>query len=64
MPDHTITPETLLATAREFNLPLPEADAKATAELLNALAADMQAFRAMDVGDSEPVTVYRPEEVV
>jgi hypothetical protein len=46
-----------------FTSPLREQDRQAVADLLKALAADMQASRAMKLGEAEPVVVYRPDEV-
>jgi len=58
-----ITPETVAAIASQLlGMPLTEADAKATAEMLNALAADMQAFRKMSPGDNEPATTFAAVE--
>ena len=54
-----ITPETVAAIAlHSLSIPLSEADSQATAAMLNALAADMQAFRKMPLGDDEPATTY------
>ena len=56
-----LTPETLTLLAAEVvGVTLREQDLKATADLLNALSADMRAFRVMDVGDDEPATTYDP----
>jgi hypothetical protein len=58
-----ITPETVAAIASQsLGMPLTEADAQATAAMLNALAADMQAFRKMPLGDDEPATTYAAVE--
>jgi hypothetical protein len=58
-----ITPETVTAIASQsLGIPLTEADAQATAAMLNALAADMQAFRKMPLGDDEPATTYAAVE--
>jgi hypothetical protein len=58
-----ITPETVAAIALQLlGVPLTEADAAAAAGMLNALAADMQAFRKMKPGDEEPATTYAAVE--
>jgi len=58
-----ITPETVAAIASQsLGMSLTEADAEATAAMLNALAADMQAFRKMPLGDDEPATTYAAVE--
>jgi hypothetical protein len=58
-----ITPETVAAIASQsLGLPLTEADVKGTADMLNALATDMQAFRKMALGDDEPATTYAAVE--
>ncbi len=58
-----ITPETVAAMALQLlGMPLTEADAAAAARMLNALAADMQAFRRMKPGDEEPATTYAAVE--
>jgi hypothetical protein len=57
------TTETAAAMALQLlGLPLTEADAAAAAGMLNALAADMQAFRRMKLGDEEPATTYAAVE--
>jgi hypothetical protein len=58
-----ITPETVAAIASQsLGMSLTEADARATAAMVNALAADMQAFRKMPLGDDEPATTYAAAE--
>jgi hypothetical protein len=58
-----ITPETVTAMALQFlGMPLIEADAAATAGMLNALAADMQVFRKLPLGNEEPATTYAAVE--
>ena len=58
-----ITPETVAGIASQaLGMPLTEADAQATAAMLNALAADMQAFRKMPLGGDEPATTYAAVE--
>ena len=59
----SITPETVAAIASQsLGMPLTEADAAAAAAMLNALAADMQAFHQMPLGDDEPATTYAAVE--
>jgi hypothetical protein len=56
-------PETVAAMAVQLlGMPLTDADAAAAAGMLNALAADMQAFRKMELGDDEPATTYAAVE--
>ncbi len=56
-------PETVAAVALQLvGMPLTDADAAAAAAMLNALAADMQAFRKMKPGDEEPATTYAAVE--
>ena len=64
MPETTpIKPDTVAAMALQFvGISLTEADAEATAGMLNALAADMQGFRKLALGDVEPVTTYAAVE--
>jgi hypothetical protein len=58
-----ITPETVAEMSLQLlGMPLTEADAAAAAGMLNALAADMQAFRRMTPGDEEPATTYATVE--
>ena len=58
-----ITPETVAAIASQsLGMPLTEADARATAAMLSVLAADMQAFRKLRLGDNEPATTYAAVE--
>jgi len=54
-----ITAETVSLNALEIlHGPLAAADAAATAGMLNALAADMQALRQLAVSNEEPATTY------
>lgn len=54
-----ITAETVANIAKQFlGEPLSDANAAAAAALLNGLAADMRAFRAVKLGDEEPATTY------
>ena len=58
-----ITAETVTNVAKQFSgQPLSEADAAAAAGMLNALAADMQAIRALKLADEEPATTYAAAE--
>jgi hypothetical protein len=58
-----VTRETVAQMAVEIvRIAVPESQQAPVAELLNALAADMQAFRQMDVGGVEPATVYAAVE--
>jgi hypothetical protein len=58
-----ITPETVARMAAQtLGMTLTPADATATAEMLNALARDMQAFRQMGLGDDEPAAIYAAVE--
>jgi hypothetical protein len=58
-----ITAETVTTVAKQFvGQPLSEADAATSAGMLNALAADMQAFRALKLADEEPATTYAAAE--
>ncbi len=58
-----ITAETVANVAKQFlGEPLSDENAAAAAVLLNNLAADMQAFRAMQLGDEEPATTYAAVE--
>lgn len=58
-----VTTETVSAMAAQLlGLPLSAANAGATAGLLNALAADMQALRKLPLGDDEPATTYAAVE--
>jgi hypothetical protein len=62
-PARKITPETIARMADELvGTPLKEKDRKAVAELLQSLAADMTALRALNVGENEPATIYDPAE--
>jgi hypothetical protein len=45
-----------------LGMPLGEANAAAAAGMLNALAADMQGFRKLPLGDEEPATTYAAAE--
>ncbi len=57
------SPETVAAVAlQRLGMPLTDADAAAAAAMLNALAADMQAFRKMKLRDEEPATTYAAVE--
>jgi hypothetical protein len=56
---HDISPQTIGRMASEIvGTPIPEAERLLVANLLQALAADMTAFRAMNVGDIEPALIY------
>ncbi|MGE5195168.1 MAG: hypothetical protein ACM3U2_21965 [Deltaproteobacteria bacterium] len=58
-----ITPDTVAAMALQLlGTPLTDADAAAAAGMLNALAADMRAFRRMNLGDEDPATIYAAVE--
>jgi hypothetical protein len=58
-----ITPDTVAAMALQLlGMSLTDADAAAAAGMLNALAADMRAFRRMNLGDEEPATTYAAVE--
>lgn len=58
-----VTPDTITNIARQLlGQPLSKNDAAAAAGMLNALAADMQAFRAMQPEDEEPATTYSAVE--
>jgi hypothetical protein len=60
-----ITAETIGAMASQsLDLPLKASDTQATADLLNALAADMQALRKLPLGDEEPATTYAAVEAL
>lgn len=55
----SITSETVSNVAVQIlRTPLAPADAAAAAGMLNALAADMQALRNLDVSAAEPATTY------
>ncbi len=55
----SINAETVSDVAVQIlRIPLAPADATATAAMLNALAADMQALRKLAVSDEEPATTY------
>ena len=61
MPQHPpITTETVSSVAEQvLGIPLSAVDtAAATAAMLNALAADMQALRNLAVSHEEPATTY------
>ncbi|MBI3863984.1 MAG: hypothetical protein HY290_19035 [Planctomycetia bacterium] len=45
-----------------LGMPMSQANAGATAALLNGLAADMQALRKLPLGDEEPATTYAAVE--
>ena len=54
-----VSPETVGRMAREVvATPVAEKDRKAAAEVVQALAGEMAALRAMPVGEAEPATVY------
>ena len=56
---HPITADTVSHIAEQMlRNPLSPADAAAAAGMLNALAADMQALRKLDVSAEEPATTY------
>jgi len=56
--------ETLRQMAEQLvRTPVPEEDLPGIAAMLNALAADMRAFRALPLGDDEPATTYRADEI-
>jgi len=58
-----ITPEVLRLMAEQLlHFPVAEEDLPGIAAMLNALAADMRAFRAMPLADDEPATVYHADE--
>lgn len=58
-----VTPELLRPMAEQLlRFPVAEEDLPGIAAMLNALAADMRAFRAMRLGDEEPATTYHAEE--
>jgi len=58
-----ITAETIESIAVQIlAMAVAKSDAAAAAALLNALAADMEAFRKMSVGDEEPATTYAAVE--
>lgn len=58
-PAPIISPVTIGRMASEIvGTPVPEAERPAVAGLLQALAADMTAFRAMNVGVTEPALLY------
>jgi hypothetical protein len=58
-----MTAETVAQMAAQtLGITVTQADAAATAELLNALALDMKSFRQMPLGDDEPATTYAAVE--
>ncbi|MBS0261057.1 MAG: hypothetical protein JSS02_03800 [Planctomycetes bacterium] len=64
MPDtRPITTATIESMATQFlGLTISPANAGATADMLNALSADMQALRALPLGDVEPATTFAAAE--
>jgi hypothetical protein len=57
-----ISTETIVRAARELvGSPLPEVDRPAVAELVANLLDEMSALRAFDVGEAEPIGVYRAD---
>lgn len=59
-----VTPDMLRLMAEQLlHFPIAEEDLPGIAAMLNALAADMRAFRAMPLADDEPATMYDAEEV-
>jgi len=57
------SPETVARAARELvGTPLDEGQTDAVAALLAGLIAEMGPMRAMDVGPSEPATLYDASE--
>lgn len=58
-----VPPGTLTTLARDIlQVPLPEQDRGAVANLLGSLLTDMRAFRAAKVGEVEPAFVYDAAE--
>lgn len=58
-----VAPETVTnMSAQLLGQPLTPAAAAATAGLLTALAADMQAFRKLPLEDEQPATTYAAVE--
>lgn len=58
-----VSPESINRVAVEIvRFPIASAHQAAVAGLLNALAADMQAFRKMDLEKVEPATTYAAAE--
>ena len=58
-----VTPQTLANVAQQFlDCPLTDEHATAAAGVLNALAADMQGFRKLALGDEEPAPTYAAAE--
>ena len=59
-----VAPETLRQMAEQLvRMRVPEEDLPGIAAMLNALAADMRAFRALPLADDEPATTYRADEI-
>lgn len=59
-----VAPEMLRLVAEQLlHFPVAEEDLPGIAAMLNALAADMRAFRAMPLADDEPATMYHADEV-
>lgn len=58
-PPAKITPETIARMAEEIvGTPVKEKERQAVVDVLQSLAADMAALRAMSVGTAEPATLY------
>jgi hypothetical protein len=62
VPDLNTPPTNADLATQLLGRPLTEADAAAAAAMVAALAADMQAFRRMPLGDEEPATTYAAVE--
>jgi hypothetical protein len=61
MPAPKVTPDTIGRVAEEIvRVPVAEKDRKAVADLLHSLMGDMAALDALDVGETEPALIYRP----
>lgn len=60
MPEsYTLESETVGALYEQLvHAPVPESDVETVTTLLNDLVADMDAMRRMDVGETNPATVY------
>ena len=57
----TVSPEVITRVAAEIaHVPIPEAEVRGLAELLNHLSQDMAACRRMPVGEAEPALLYDP----
>jgi hypothetical protein len=62
-PAARVTADTLAHMSAEIvGTPVKEKDRPAVADLLNALAADMKAMYAANVGDAEPAVTYDAAE--